>query len=113
MSCIIRMLVPVALRIKFVALFLLAFALFDVCTPEPCYAQDFFLSQDGVQLRAQHETPNSDHCQFDEDCFVCAHYTPAALGFVQLFVTVSFVVSDPHALVLAGTTPLLYHPPRA
>ena len=113
MLCMIWKLVFVSLRIKFVALFLLAFALFDVCTTEPCYAQSLSPSQAGVHLKAQHETANGDSCQFEEDCFVCAHYTPAALGFMQSFVAVSFVAPDLLTLALAGTPPLLYHPPRA
>ena len=99
--------------IKFVALFMLAFALFDVCTPEPCAAQVLLPSQSQTQIQAQHEGGSGESCQFEEDCFSCAHFTPGTSFVLAPVAIVSFTEPALFVPPLDGTPLIPYHPPRA
>lgn len=98
--------------VKVVALFLLAFALFDVCTPEPCDAQ-LVPGPQSAQLKSELSNTGSGACSFEEDCFVCAHYAPSLANLPQLFSIASMDDSAAPVLTLAGTLFPPYHPPRA
>ena len=89
------------------------FAVFDVCTPEPCEAQILPPAQSQTQLRAQHSGNGTTTCEFEEDCFSCAHYAPGtsfALGPVDV---IQLKGSEVLVLSLDGAPFLPYHPPRA
>jgi len=99
--------------IKFVALFMLAFAVFDVCTPEPCEAQILTPVQSQDRLQAQQSSGGGDTCQFEEDCFNCAHYAPGTTFVFHPIGMISFRAPDPFVPTLDGTPLIPYHPPRA
>ena len=99
--------------VKFVAIFMLAFAFFDVCTPEPCEAHVLAPEQSQTQFQVQHDGGNGESCQFEEDCFSCGHFTPGTSFVLSPIAVVSF--TDPPLFVppLDGTPLIPYHPPRA
>lgn len=99
--------------IKVVALFLLVFALYDVCTPEPCEIRILSATQSGARFQQQHSSGDAESCQFEEDCFNCAHYAPGSSVALESVAVVAFTepaLSDPS---LDGAPLLPYHPPRA
>lgn len=98
---------------RFVALFMMTFVLFDVCIPEPCDAQTPAATQSIVQIQAQHERNSGDTCQFEEDCFACAHYAPGTVFVLQPAATIIIQRSIPYLSALAGAPVVPYHPPRA
>jgi hypothetical protein len=97
---------------KFVALFMLMFALFDVCSTEPCAIQLLHPTQNFAKIHT-HQTSGGDCCQFEEDCFNCAHFAPGS-GFVLQPVAVT-AFAHPDLLLSSIEQPLMapYHPPRA
>jgi hypothetical protein len=97
--------------IKFVALFMLTFALFDVCSPEQCEAQLLGPVQHSVQVQTQ-QNSDGDSCQFEEDCFNCAHYAPGVTLVLQPIAVIAF--KQPDLLLASIERPPLtpYHPPR-
>ena len=98
---------------KFVALFLVAFMLFDVCAPEPCEAQLSAPAQSTSVCQGSHDGSGSGSCQFEEDCFNCAHYAPGTMFLLQPSSVSLFV--EPNSFVPSvNRSPLVpYHPPRA
>ena len=92
---------------------MLVFVLLDVCVPEQCGAQMVNASQDTVQIQAQGSRNNGDTCQFEEDCFNCAHYAPGMSLLLGLVDVVAFSDPDVFVSVLDGAPGLPYHPPRA
>lgn len=97
---------------RFVALFMMTFVLFDVCTPEPCDAQAL-ATPCAIQIQVQHERSSGDTCQFEEDCFGCAHYAPGTTFAFHTAETVSVASSALYLSALSGTPVIPYHPPRA
>lgn len=98
--------------IKFVALFMLTFAVFDVCTPERCDAQILTATQSQTQFQTQHNESGPATCQFEEDCFSCAHYAPGTSLAFDPVTVVPLKDSHPAVLSLDGMPLLPYHPPR-
>jgi hypothetical protein len=96
---------------QFVALFMTMFVLLDVCTPEPCEAQTATTAQSTAQFQLQHSGAG-DNCQFEEDCFACAHYAPGCMFFLQPSEAVMNALPATYISTLAGTPVLPYHPPR-
>jgi hypothetical protein len=98
--------------IKFVALFMLTFAVFDVCSPERCEAQVEVPIQSSVQFHADQNPGGGDSCQFEEDCFNCAHFTPGTGFVLQPIGVIAF--TRPDMPLSSIEEPLLtpYHPPR-
>jgi hypothetical protein len=99
--------------IKFVALLMLAFVLFDVCTPESCEAQILTPVQSQAQVLTQPNPGGGETCQFEEDCFSCAHYEPGTMFVFHSVAMVSFTAPDLFVPLLDGTPLIPYHPPRA
>jgi len=98
--------------IKVVALFLFAFALYDVSVPENCL-DGLTISTKTAQCRATHPDGDRGSCQFEEDCLACAHMLP---GTHYVFAVTQVVTHAEPNLFLrpqAGTPALPYHPPRA
>jgi hypothetical protein len=99
---------------RFVALFMVAFALFDVCAPKSCVAELAAASQSGAQVRANSPEREGDStCQFEEDCLACAHILACSHFVLENAVRVSFGEPDRYLSALDGTLALPYHPPRA
>lgn len=99
---------------RFVALFMVTFALFDVCAAESCVAELATLSRSGVQVQANSQERDGDStCQFEEDCLACAHILAPSHFVLENAVTVSFGEPDLYVSALDGTLALPYHPPRA
>jgi hypothetical protein len=99
--------------IKFVALFMLVFALVDVCSPEHCDAQVLSSAQGTCQIQVQHDSDGGSGCPYEEDCFNCAHYSPGVIYTFQPVAMVSNTEPDSFPLTLDGTPLIPYHPPRA
>ena len=99
--------------IKFVALFLVAFALIDVCDPETCEAQKISPIQTSSSIQVQHNADGDGSCQFEEDCFACAHFAPGAAIDLQSLGVVTLASVEVVVPSLDGTPLLPYHPPRA
>ncbi len=98
--------------IKVVAMFLLLFALFDVCTPERCDAQEIS-GQTQTQFQVSGSSNSGNSCQFEEDCFNCAQYAPGAAFTLEPLASVSSFKATAFAPALAGILLVPYHPPRA
>lgn len=98
--------------VQFAALFMLTFVVFDVCSPESCEAQLSAPIERSMQFQAQ-QNAGGDSCQFEEDCFNCAHYAPGIAFVVEPIAVVAF--QQPDLFVPSLEQPLLlpYHPPRA
>ena len=101
--------------VKFVALLVLAFALYDVSVPENCLVEGLAISTRTTQAQAAHQDENrgGGSCQFEEDCLACAHILP---GTHYVFaITEVVALADPNLfLTTQGGVPALpYHPPRA
>lgn len=96
--------------IKFVALFMLTFIVFDVCSAEPCEAKLLVCSQSS-QFQTQ-GAAGSDSCQFEEDCFNCAHYAPGAQFVLAPIAVLDY--AQPELIRTSIERPLVlpYHPPR-
>ena len=101
----------VTIWFKFVSLFMLSFVLFDVWTPEACEAQALNSPLSQTQIHARQNTGN-DECQFEEDCFNCAHYAPGASIDLQPIAVIAFTDTALSMPSLDGTPLLPYHPPR-
>ena len=100
--------------IRFAAVFMVAFALFDVCAPESCVTDLPALSRTGTQVQAnQPDRDDGETCQFEEDCIACSLILPGAHFVLQNETAVTFSESDLYVSTLDGTLPLPYHPPRA
>jgi hypothetical protein len=100
--------------IKFVAVFILAFMMFDVCSPERCEAQPLAPTPSSIQIHAQQNAGSSgDSCQFEEDCFNCAHYAPGSSVLLESSEIIAFTHPDLFVPPLDGSPLLPYHPPRA
>ena len=99
--------------IKVAALFMLAFLLFDVCSPERCDAVELMAARSTAQVQAQHQDGGGDGCQFEEDCFQCAHYAPGVTFQLQPIATVAFTEPSLFLPSLDGTPRIPFHPPRA
>jgi hypothetical protein len=99
--------------VKFVALFLLVFALFDVSTPEACADDLFEASRGAIQIHGNNTNPpGGDSCQFEEDCIACAHILPSTHFEFQVVTVVAPYVADLNFLPLDGTSFVPYLPPR-
>jgi hypothetical protein len=98
--------------VKFVALFMLTFALIDVCSAEPCEIEVPDPAQHSVQFQTQ-QPSGGDCCQFEEDCFNCAHFAPGVRFVLQPVGVIAF--TQPDRFLSSIEQPLLapYHPPRA
>lgn len=100
--------------IKFVAFFMLTFMLLDVCLPEKCEAQLLEPTPSSVQIQAPRNVdPASDACQFEEDCFNCAHFVPGTSIVLESGAIVAFTDTDLLIPSLDRPPLLPYHPPRA
>ena len=99
--------------IKFVAVFMLTFLVFDVCAPESCEAQVLVSAQTQVQVSSHQGDGNGGGCQFEEDCFNCAHFSPGASFVLEPIAVVAFTGTDLYVAPLDGTPLIPYHPPRA
>jgi hypothetical protein len=97
--------------IKFVALFILTFAVFDVCAPERCEAQ--VPTQTSVQFHPDQNPGGGDSCQFEEDCFNCAHFAPGTGFVLQPFGVIAFTLPDQFFSSIEQPLLAPYHPPRA
>lgn len=98
---------------KFVALFLVAFAIFDVCTPEVC-EDEVLPDQIATQISGKDTNPDSGaSCQFEEDCIACAHIIPATHFDLQVVMVVAAYTPDLSLPPADGTPSTLYHPPRS
>jgi len=99
---------------KFVALFLLVFALVDVCTPEACADEAIALpAQSAIEVHATQTNPdNGRTCEFEEDCFACAHFVPAV--HISFHIESIVATYEPTLVLpaLDGTPSAPYHPPR-
>ncbi len=98
---------------QFVALFMLAFMLFDVCTPEPCEAEIIPTQQSRNVVQAQDLAHGSDGCQFEQDCFNCASFAAGGTFDFHPVASATFTVSELFVPPLDGTPLIPYHPPRA
>jgi hypothetical protein len=101
--------------IRLVALFMLAFALLDVCTPEPCEAKIVSTSSSSAArlLACQGSASGNDCCPFEEDCFNCAHYAPPTIVNLEPVAMVGFAEPSLGPTILSGAASIPYHPPRA
>ena len=97
---------------RFVALFMMSFVLFDVCTPEPCVAQIPPATQSGATIQLQYDS-SGDTCQFEEDCFGCAHFAPGAVFVLHPAASIITPLSISYLSMLAGIPVIPYHPPRS
>jgi hypothetical protein len=101
--------------VKFVALFLFVFTLYDVSVPENCLIEGLAIAAGSMHVQATHQDDNrgSGSCQFEEDCMACAHVLPGT--HYVLAVTEVVALADPNLfLTTQGGVPALpYHPPRA
>ena len=113
MSTACRLLIRMPRWTKFVALFMLTFAMFDVCSPEKCDAQLLGPNQSSVQILAPQNTSDSESCQFEEDCFNCAHYAPGTSFVLESTAIIAFTQTDLFIPSLDRPPLLPYHPPRA
>ena len=99
--------------VKFLALFIVLFALFDFCTPESCDAQA--LPRAAGVLQAQSSTDGAaggETCQFEEDCFNCAHYSPAPIILLDPVDMLAEATPESYSSPLDGIPVIPYHPPR-
>ncbi len=99
--------------IKFVALFMLAFLVFDVCAPESCAAQALLSVPAQVQVNAHQSDGSSQGCQFEEDCFNCTHFSPGHTFVLDPIPVVAFTNANKYESSLDGIPLAPYHPPRA
>jgi hypothetical protein len=100
--------------IKFVALFLLVFTVFDIATPEACADDVLAASQDAIQIHGNLTSPDrGSACQFEEDCIACAHILPGTQVELQVVTTVATYDPDLLLVCLDGIPSIPYHPPRA
>jgi hypothetical protein len=106
-------LLAVAWWVKFVALLMTLFVVLDVCTPEPCDAQTVAPVRSQSQVQAQYDGSTTPSCQFEEDCFSCAHYAPGVIFAFQPVAVVLFEESDPLVPLLDGMPHTPYRPPRS
>jgi hypothetical protein len=101
--------------VKFVALFLFVFTLYDVSLPENCLIEGLAITSSSTQARAaqQDENRGGGGCQFEEDCMACAHVLPGT--HYVLGVTEVVALADPNLFLTTqgGVPALLYHPPRS
>jgi hypothetical protein len=97
--------------IKLVALFMLTFALFDVCSAESCEVQ-LLPTQDSVRFQTLRSS-GGDCCQFEEDCFNCAHFAPGIRFVLQPIGVVAFTHPDLFLSSIEQSLLAPYHPPRA
>jgi len=99
--------------IRFVALFLLVFTLYDVSVPENCLIEGLAIAPSGTQMQASHEDGNRGSCQFEEDCMACAHVLPSTHYRFAVTEVVALAESNPFPAAQGGVPALPYHPPRA
>jgi hypothetical protein len=100
--------------IKFVALFLMVYALFDIATPEECADDALAASQSALQIHGNQTSPDrGSTCQFEEDCIACAHILPGTHFELQVVTTVATYDPDLLFVSLDGIPSIPYHPPRA
>lgn len=99
--------------IRFVALLMFAFILLDVCTPESCDIRIPESNQSSVLAQSQQESGSSGCCQFEEDCFSCAHYAPGTQFVLHTVTASAFISPEFYSPTLAGDSFPPYHPPRA
>jgi len=99
--------------IKFVALFLLVFTLYDVSLPENCVVEGLATATGSTQVQARHQDSDRGSCQFEEDCMACAHVLPSAHYVIAVAQVVA--IAEPNLFLPAqgGVPALPYHPPRA
>lgn len=98
--------------IKFVAFFMFAFLLFDVCAPEACESQTFAPASIQTQVSGHQSSGAGEGCQFEEDCFNCAHFAPGATFTLEPIAVVAFADTTLLVSSLDGTPLIPYHPPR-
>ena len=100
--------------IRLVAFCVLAFALLDVCVPEPCDAAVVASSSSSSQASVDQGTPaDGDCCAFEEDCFSCGHYAPPTSVRGESVAAVGFAEPVFGLSVLSGAPSIPYRPPRA
>jgi hypothetical protein len=86
--------------------------LFDVCVPEACEPPSQGSYSISTQVRAQQNAGPGDGCQFEEDCFNCAHYVPGTSTNLRSIAVIAFTITDLSIPLLDGMPLLPYHPPR-
>lgn len=97
--------------LKFVALFMPTFAVFEVCSPEICEAQLLAFTQNSIQF-SQQSAGGDSSCAFEEDCFNCAHFAHG-VGFVlQPIAVLAFAHQDVSVRSVEQPPLMSYHPPR-
>jgi hypothetical protein len=101
--------------IKFVALSLLVFTLYDVSVPENCFIEGLAIAGSSSRVQASHQDENrsSGSCQFEEDCTACAHVLPGTHYVFAVTEVVAFAESNLFVSAQGGVPALPYHPPRA
>jgi hypothetical protein len=101
--------------IKFVALFLLVFTLYDVSVPENCLIEGLAIVASSTRIQASHQDDNrgSGSCQFEEDCMACAHVLPGTHYAFAVTEVVAFAEPNVFLPAQGGVPALPYHPPRA
>lgn len=88
--------------------------MFDFCTPENCDA--LTLSPTQLTLQAQtaaDSTTSGETCQFEEDCFNCAHFTPAPATLLAPVAIIAQAAPELYRPALDGIPAIPYHPPRS
>jgi len=99
--------------IRFVALFLLVFTLYDISVPENCLVEGLPVAASSTQVQASHEDGTRGSCQFEEDCMACAHALPSAHYLIAVTQVVAFAEPNLFRPAQGGVPALPYHPPRA
>jgi hypothetical protein len=95
---------------------MLAFMVCDLCTPEECQLEIVSSTTNSSTLVQAQQGPSdsdSNSCQFEEDCFNCAHYVAGSFFFLKPIALVDFTVPDLLVASLDRPPVLPYHPPRA
>ena len=99
--------------IRFVALFLLVFTLYDISVPENCLVEGLPVAASSTQVQASHEDGNRGSCQFEEDCMACAHVLPGTHYRFAVTEVVALAEANVFLPAQSGVAVLPYHPPRA
>jgi hypothetical protein len=101
-------------RTKFVAMLLLTLIAVGLCVPETCADEIWSLPSPADRVSAPNDEQSSSPytCEFEEDCFCCAHVAPVARFALSAAPWIAFQSLEAASSELMRELKPPYYPPR-